>query len=221
MEIDDVKRQLEDLRSAARAMLRASELGVSEQEGIARVQRLADLVGVGYQRGEKAAPIPRDDLERAASECGRLFPSRGGGGGAPQERLARSALPFRRAAAGGRAGARGLRLDRPRRDAPRDRSVDPLAPRGAEGEGEGLMRAIEQLIAEGRPSARRRRDPRVFDATGTEVLITLTCPHCGKTKPLREFGLRKMGNGAIRNCPWCKACRANPGAKIELVVRPA
>lgn len=33
------------------------------------------------------------------------------------------------------------------------------------------------------------------------------CTLCGKTKPLSEFGLRKMGNGEIRNQAQCKECR--------------
>lgn len=33
------------------------------------------------------------------------------------------------------------------------------------------------------------------------------CPNCGKTKPISEFGFRKMGNGQIRNQSWCKDCR--------------
>ena len=36
---------------------------------------------------------------------------------------------------------------------------------------------------------------------------TRICPHCGKEKPLSDFGFRKMPNGQIRNQPWCKACR--------------
>ena len=36
---------------------------------------------------------------------------------------------------------------------------------------------------------------------------TRICPHCGKEKPLSDFGFRKMANGQIRNESWCKACR--------------
>ena len=36
---------------------------------------------------------------------------------------------------------------------------------------------------------------------------TRLCPKCGKTKPLSEFGFRKMGSGEIRNQSWCKVCR--------------
>jgi hypothetical protein len=56
-------------------------------------------------------------------------------------------------------------------------------------------------------SKRKPRDPRVFDVDGREVFITLICPHCRKAAPLKKFGLRRMGNGQIRNAPWCKACR--------------
>lgn len=36
---------------------------------------------------------------------------------------------------------------------------------------------------------------------------TRICPHCGKEKPISDFGFRDMGNGTIRNQPWCKECR--------------
>ena len=36
---------------------------------------------------------------------------------------------------------------------------------------------------------------------------TRICPHCGKIKPLSEFGFRKMKDGTIRNQSWCKECR--------------
>lgn len=40
--------------------------------------------------------------------------------------------------------------------------------------------------------------------------IMRICPHCGKEKPLSEFGLRKMTkdeDGMVRNQSWCKECR--------------
>lgn len=40
---------------------------------------------------------------------------------------------------------------------------------------------------------------------------TRICPHCGKEKPLSEFGFRKMKpneQGIIRNQSWCKDCRS-------------
>ncbi len=82
------------------------------------------------------------------------------------------------------------------------------------------MRAIEQLHAEGQAKpARKPRPARVFTADGEEVLITLRCPHCRKVKPLSAFGLRRMADGKIRSCPWCRTCRSRPGVPIQLVVR--
>ena len=56
-----------------------------------------------------------------------------------------------------------------------------------------------------RPSRRRRSA--VYDSEGNEVLITLMCLKCHRVKPLVQFGLRKMMDGAVRNQPWCKECR--------------
>jgi hypothetical protein len=28
-----------------------------------------------------------------------------------------------------------------------------------------------------------------------------------------------MADGKIRNAPWCKSCRANPGVPVHLVVK--
>ncbi|MBP1565280.1 MAG: hypothetical protein J6A58_05965 [Oscillospiraceae bacterium] len=38
---------------------------------------------------------------------------------------------------------------------------------------------------------------------------TRTCPHCGKDKPLSDFGYRKMNKDTdeVRNQSWCKKCR--------------
>lgn len=61
------------------------------------------------------------------------------------------------------------------------------------------------------PARARKRTPlppRLFTGDGKEVLVTLICFHCRKAKPLRLFGLRRMGDGTIRNCSWCKTCRA-------------
>ena len=43
---------------------------------------------------------------------------------------------------------------------------------------------------------------------GSEPVIT--CPNCGKEKPLSEFGYRKMGNerNEVRSQSWCKKCRS-------------
>jgi hypothetical protein len=54
----------------------------------------------------------------------------------------------------------------------------------------------------------KRRRSSVFDADGNEVFITIVCLKCHKTRPLSQFGLRKMADGAIRNQPWCKTCRS-------------
>ena len=61
--------------------------------------------------------------------------------------------------------------------------------------------------------ARKRRKSAVYDADGNEVLITMMCLKCRAMKPLVMFGLRKMADGAIRNQPWCRNCRAGAGAK--------
>jgi len=50
-------------------------------------------------------------------------------------------------------------------------------------------------------------DYRLPDADGAEVFITLMCLKCHKMRPLSQFGLRKMADGAIRNQPWCRTCR--------------
>lgn len=59
----------------------------------------------------------------------------------------------------------------------------------------------------------RRRKSAVYDADGNEVFITLMCLKCHKMKPLSQFGLRKMADGAIRNQPWCRPCRSGAGAE--------
>ncbi len=60
-----------------------------------------------------------------------------------------------------------------------------------------------------KPAAKpRRRRSSVFDADGNEVFITLVCLKCHKTRPLSQFGLRKMADGSIRNQPWCRSCRS-------------
>ena len=59
----------------------------------------------------------------------------------------------------------------------------------------------------------KRRKSAVYDADGNEVFITLMCLKCHKMKPLSQFGLRKMADGAIRNQPWCRPCRSGAGAE--------
>jgi len=59
----------------------------------------------------------------------------------------------------------------------------------------------------------RRRRSSVYDAEGHEVFITLMCLKCHKMRPLSQFGLRKMSDGAIRNQPWCRTCRSTAGVR--------
>jgi hypothetical protein len=60
---------------------------------------------------------------------------------------------------------------------------------------------------------RKKRKSAVYDAEGHEVLISLMCLKCKTLKPLAQFGLRKMADGAIRNQPWCRTCRSGAGTK--------
>ncbi|MCY1046090.1 hypothetical protein OV208_32565 [Corallococcus sp. bb12-1] len=60
---------------------------------------------------------------------------------------------------------------------------------------------------------RKRRKSSVYDADGHEVLISLMCLKCKTLRPLAQFGLRKMADGAIRNQPWCRGCRSGAGTK--------
>jgi hypothetical protein len=39
------------------------------------------------------------------------------------------------------------------------------------------------------------------------------CLKCHKMRPLSQFGLRRMADGAIRNQPWCRPCRSASGAE--------
>src|SRR5271167_1943579 len=59
----------------------------------------------------------------------------------------------------------------------------------------------------------KRRRCSIYDAQGNEVFITLVCLKCHQIRPLAQFGLRKMTDGAIRNQPWCRACRSSAGAE--------
>jgi hypothetical protein len=69
------------------------------------------------------------------------------------------------------------------------------------------MRPMQKATTEDQASPQRRRTA-VFDADGREVLITLMCLKCRQIKPLAQFGLRKMADGAVRNQPWCRSCRS-------------
>ena len=64
----------------------------------------------------------------------------------------------------------------------------------------------------GAPAKPKKRRSSVYDADGNEVFITLMCLKCHKMRPLSQFGLRKMADGAIRNQPWCRTCRSGSGA---------
>lgn len=97
-----------------------------------------------------------------------------------------------------------------------------VAPAIAKGELEparACRPAADPAQAEGRKKPRRRRSA-VYDADGNEVLLTLMCLKCHKMRPLSQFGLRKMADGAIRNQPWCRTCRsgASPKARNESAV---
>jgi hypothetical protein len=60
---------------------------------------------------------------------------------------------------------------------------------------------------------RKRRKTAIYDHEGHEVLITLMCLKCRQIRPLMQFGLRKMADGAIRNQPWCRTCRSGASSK--------
>jgi hypothetical protein len=63
----------------------------------------------------------------------------------------------------------------------------------------------------GQTSRPKRRRSSIYDADGHEVFITLMCLKCHQMRPLSQFGLRKMADGAIRNQPWCRPCRSAAG----------
>ncbi len=56
---------------------------------------------------------------------------------------------------------------------------------------------------------RQRRPAQVFDSSGAPVIIRYPCSKCGRMKPLAAFGLRRMGNGQLRNNPQCGPCRGS------------
>ncbi len=96
-----------------------------------------------------------------------------------------------------------------------------VAPAIAKGEVENGRGARDPAAP---PKPRRRRSS-VYDADGNEVFLTLMCLKCHKMRPLSQFGLRKMADGAIRNQPWCRTCRSSTGAekprRIEEAAVPA
>jgi hypothetical protein len=72
---------------------------------------------------------------------------------------------------------------------------------------------VRKVAAPGEAPKPKRRRSSVYDADGNEVFITLMCLKCHKMRPLSQFGLRKMADGAIRNQPWCRTCRSAAGTK--------
>ena len=66
---------------------------------------------------------------------------------------------------------------------------------------------------DGEAAKPKRRRASVYDADGNEVFITLMCLKCHKMRPLSQFGLRRMADGAIRNQPWCRSCRSGASEK--------
>ena len=87
-----------------------------------------------------------------------------------------------------------------------------LAPAIANGGIEKSTRSVRRAPDAPAPKPKRRRSS-VYDADGNEVFITLLCLKCHKMRPLSQFGLRKMADGAIRNQPWCRSCRSAAGAE--------
>jgi hypothetical protein len=78
---------------------------------------------------------------------------------------------------------------------------------------------LDAKLMRGHPTARELRERkrhlprRVFTDADEEVFITLICTACGKAKPLSKFGLRRMADGSLRNCPWCSPCRSGASAR--------
>jgi hypothetical protein len=85
--------------------------------------------------------------------------------------------------------------------------VAPAIARGAESKPLAARRSRPPGEA---PRPKRRRSS-IYDADGHEVFITLMCLKCHQMRPLSQFGLRKMADGAIRNQPWCRPCRSAAG----------
>ncbi len=94
-----------------------------------------------------------------------------------------------------------------------------VAPAIAKGELEKTGRSARRATpAVAKP---KRRRSSVYDADGNEVFITLMCLKCHKMRPLAQFGLRRMADGAIRNQPWCRTCRSGAGAEKPHVASAA
>src|SRR5512141_2352279 len=87
-----------------------------------------------------------------------------------------------------------------------------VAPAIVNGELDKPAPAARRRDPDAPPKPKRRRSS-VYDADGNEVFITLMCLKCHKMRPLSQFGLRKMADGAMRNQPWCRPCRTTAGAE--------
>jgi hypothetical protein len=85
--------------------------------------------------------------------------------------------------------------------------VAPANVRGAE----SMSVVARKATPPGEAPRPRRRRSSIYDADGNEVFITLMCLKCHQMRPLSQFGLRKMADGAIRNQPWCRPCRSAAG----------
>lgn len=72
---------------------------------------------------------------------------------------------------------------------------------------------VKKAATAGEAARPKRRRSSIYDADGNEVFITLMCLKCHHMRPLGQFGLRKMADGAIRNQPWCRPCRSAAGGK--------
>lgn len=86
-----------------------------------------------------------------------------------------------------------------------------LAPAIAQREAAATAPPAAKARAEAAGAKPKRRRSSVYDADGNEVFITLMCLKCHKMRPLAQFGLRRMADGAIRNQPWCRTCRSDKG----------
>ncbi len=82
-----------------------------------------------------------------------------------------------------------------------------------------MLPGVRTPPSEAKP--RRRRPTSIFDGEGNEVLITLMCLKCHQIRPLAQFGLRRMPDGAIRNQPWCRGCRGAATPKRKANPPPA
>ena len=87
-----------------------------------------------------------------------------------------------------------------------------LAPAIAKRDAAAAQPASRPRAEAGEVKPKRRRSS-VYDADGNEVFITLMCLKCHKMRPLAQFGLRRMADGAIRNQPWCRPCRSGASAE--------